>query len=338
MELNGTITPKGGLTGYFEHDITDYNLLTNKPQINGETLIGDKTAHELGIQEEINFPQDPTKYLDGEGNFTTPPTVGNYNDLTNKPQINGETLTGNKTGDDLDLSNKAHVNELSGASVDFQNGQNLPLLKCIANIEPVQSGSGTPSPSNPRPITGWTDTTITVSNDDETETYTAALGQTVYGGTLNLLTGELKITKRIITENDFTMMGGGTSGGGLNYFQIPSTDPQATSGEAISNMLEQNQSGWGSSTPCFSTNTGAVPNIYPVRVYAASSSLANFKTDYNGLQILYELATPIITTITPTKIKSLVGENNISADTGDIDIIYINNVNDPAITFILNNL
>ena len=221
MELIGTIKAKGALTGSFDFDQADYNLLKNKPSINGVELVGNKTsedlhietggggttdyndltnkpmingiglidnktANDLGLQEEIDFPQDPTKYLDGEGNFTTPPTVGSYNDLTDKPQINGVTLTGNKTGDDLDLSNKAHVNELSGASVNFQNGQELPLLKCIADIEPVQSGSGTPSPSNPRPITGWTDVTITVSNDDETETYTAALGQTVYGGIINV--------------------------------------------------------------------------------------------------------------------------------------------------------
>lgn len=180
--------------------------------------------------------------------------------------------------------------------------------------------------SNICPISGHTDVTVTVastsggSGDDTT----VSLGRTVYGGTLDVTTGELKVTKRIITENDFTMMGGGASGGGLNYFQIPSTEPQAMSGEAISNMLEQNQSGWSSTTPCFTTNTGSAPTIYPVRVYASSTDLATFKTDYAGLQIVYTLATPQTFNLTPTQVETLLGQNYVSHDGGgNIKVVYI---------------
>lgn len=111
MELNGTIQPKGSLYGSFDFDQANYNLLKNKPSINGVTLIGNKTSedlhinseggggggttnyndlenkpkindvilqdelslHSLGIQAEINFSGEPTEYLNGEGVFTTPP-------------------------------------------------------------------------------------------------------------------------------------------------------------------------------------------------------------------------------------------------------------------------
>lgn len=54
----------------------NYNDLNNKPQINDVTLSGNKSLDALGIQAKIGFPQDSTKYLDGEGNFTTPPSGG----------------------------------------------------------------------------------------------------------------------------------------------------------------------------------------------------------------------------------------------------------------------
>lgn len=53
---------------------SDYNDLTNKPKINGVGLIDDLTSHDLELQDEINFSGDASQYLNGEGNFTTPPS------------------------------------------------------------------------------------------------------------------------------------------------------------------------------------------------------------------------------------------------------------------------
>ena len=45
----------------------------------------------------------------------------------------------------------------SGSEVSFADGaDDIPVKSCIVNIEPVQSGSGDPSPDNVRPISGWT--------------------------------------------------------------------------------------------------------------------------------------------------------------------------------------
>lgn len=364
MELNGIIQGSGALTGSFDFDqadyttlknkpsingvelvgnktsedlhiqsgggTTDYNDLTNKPQINGVGLTGNKTANDLNLQEKITFPQDPTQYLDGEGNFTTPPYISSYLDLSDKPQINGVVLTGNKTGDDLDLSNKAHVNELSGALVEFQNGQDLPLIKCIVKIEPVQSGSGTPSPSNPRPITGWTDVTITVYNDDDTETYTAALGQTVYGGQLNVLTGELMVDRAMVDMGTLNWAFNGATYGMYEY-GVSITDKA----NGATNMICSAFRVQASSAP-YCIRGRSASNF--VSVISDESTAEAFKTAVSGYQLVYELATPQTVQLTPQKVKSIQGDNNIEADTGEIDIIYINNVNDPAIEFLLNNL
>lgn len=70
---SGDITISGGSSSY--------NDLTNKPQINGNELSGNKTAAQLG--------------------FATVATSGSYNDLSNKPSIptvNNGTLTIQKNG------------------------------------------------------------------------------------------------------------------------------------------------------------------------------------------------------------------------------------------------
>lgn len=59
----------------------NYDMLENKPQINGVTLQGNLTSEQLGLNLDYNF-------------------------LDNKPSINGTTLTGNKTLDDLGIQGK----------------------------------------------------------------------------------------------------------------------------------------------------------------------------------------------------------------------------------------
>lgn len=49
----------------------------------------------------------------------------------------------------------------------FSDGaEGIPVNSLIADINPVQSGSGGPSPSNVRPITGWTGMNVTVAGVD----------------------------------------------------------------------------------------------------------------------------------------------------------------------------
>lgn len=52
----------------------------------------------------------------------------------------------------------------SGAIASFEDGSDLfDYLSCIVDIDPVQAGSGTPSPDNVRPITGWTGCEVSVA-------------------------------------------------------------------------------------------------------------------------------------------------------------------------------
>lgn len=67
--------PSGGGGG----GVTSYSLLSDKPKINNHTIDGDMTSANLDLQDKIVFPGDGTKYLDGNGNFSTPDAGGvNY--------------------------------------------------------------------------------------------------------------------------------------------------------------------------------------------------------------------------------------------------------------------
>lgn len=52
LELKEVIEEGGGGGG-----TTNYNLLTNKPQINGHTLSGDQSASDLGLEKPLTEEQ-----------------------------------------------------------------------------------------------------------------------------------------------------------------------------------------------------------------------------------------------------------------------------------------
>ena len=52
------------------------------------------------------------------------------------------------------------------------------------------------------------------------------------------------------------------------------------------------------------------------------SSADDFKTAMSGVQLVYPLATPITYTLTASQIRTLLGTNNVWADTGDLALTY----------------
>lgn len=82
-------------------------------------------------------------------------------------------------------SNNASINayvvdEISGDVASFNDGaNNIPIKSCKVNIEPVQSGSGDPSPSNVRPISGFDTVSVMRSGKNLLPTYTP---ETSYNG------------------------------------------------------------------------------------------------------------------------------------------------------------
>ena len=451
----------------------DYDDLDNRPEIAGITLTGNQSLTDLGIQAEIDFPEDNTLYLDGNGNFTQPNYFsGDYDDLTDKPQINSVTLEGNKTASDLKLISEIH--EDSGSSVIFEADDTLPLLSCITDIvatqdlhgysKPWAGGAGknklevtatsqyiytvasdgeitadgtsngyglilgyitpdttteyklngcptgggdstyrldarlTSSPSSPIagsqdtgngatftaseefyiflrspngaildnvvfkpmvrissvvddtfepysnicPISGHTDVTVTVastsggSGDDTT----VSLGRTVYGGTLDVTTGELTVDKADVNLSQQTLSYTKFTTGTSDRFYVRLSN-------YISNVMIDGFNDIESDYfDAKMQSTNEVGTIYMENGYlnmnmtmGQFADATAFKTwiESESVHLVYELATPQTYNITPEEISTLLGENEINSDTGDIEITYVTNVIDPLLKYLLEN-
>lgn len=164
----------------------------------------------------------------------------------------------------------------SGDIATFTDGgDNKPLKSLKVAINPVQEGSGDPSPSNVRPIIGWDEVDVNVSPTQDAEdgtTYIIQLGSTYYGGELDVKSGVLKVTDGYIAS--------------YNGETLPST--------------------WMSDRDVYAPNTSPT----------------------TGAEVVYKLATPQEIQLTPTQVMSLLGNNNIWSDTGDIlECVYQRDLN-----------
>jgi hypothetical protein len=90
---------------------------------------------------------------------------------------------------------------VSGSVASFNSDYNkIPVNSLICNIEPIQSGTGDPSPDNVRPISGRTGLTVSHSGADTSDPITVSVNWeteagTVYGGTLDVVSGKLVVDR-----------------------------------------------------------------------------------------------------------------------------------------------
>lgn len=213
----------------------------------------------------------------------------------------------------------------------FTDGaDNVPVSSLIVDIDAVQAGNGTPSPDNVRPISGHSTCTIKVNDDiddPQTEITTAiSLGQTVYGGTLNVTTGELTVTHGIV---DLGNLNWSYASPYYFYADMPSDsiDTQTLGGGGLcSNYMLVNIGvvEFRKQDKVITYNTNSISPSKRVFIRDTSySDDATFKTAMSGVQLVYELATPTTVQLTPTEVRTLLGNNNIFADTGNInELVY----------------
>lgn len=368
-----------------------------------------------------------------------------YNQLTPAEKSNGNAYF-------IPDAGANPVATASGSIASFSDGTDNPLNDLKIEINAVQSGSGDPSPSNPRPISGWTGASVSVSGKNMTEalsdknvpdlhfsssgggtspmqysesedafytsshralrafdkvgTYTvsfeakrtgtestyAILGYgnvfpplrtdysdswvrysrtinvteqmvstgyfvfynsiyirnlqielgstattyepyagttypiswqteagTVYGGKLDVVSGELVVNRGYVDLGSLNWTARANS-------RFDTTLSDANNGININAICSaynrQVISGWGSLT-----NGGfSIRNLTLRIADERYTDATTFKTAMNGVQLVYELATPITYHLSPTAIKSLLGYNNIWADCGDVEVKYYKNI------------
>ena len=217
----------------------------------------------------------------------------------------------------MKLEAKKHpavIKKRTGNPIELTDGADAPMVKCVTEITGYQEGTGTPSPDNVRPITAYTEGEIEVSDGDgNTTTHTTTYPSAIYRGSEDAVNGEvtavkIKVSKKWSEGTSATVIGDYTR----KVFALPS-DAVSNDPNAICNLA-----------PRILNYSSDELHFY----VATSTALVFLPNDTDGdtdVEIVYELATPITSSVTPTNlpIKSLSGYNHIESSTGEMEIEYI---------------
>ena len=199
------------------------------------------------------------------------------------------------------------------------------LVNLEVAITATQSGSGTPSPSNPRTINGFSACNLSVNGTTETIPF----GQTVYGGRLNVGSGVLTVTHGYTTINDCIASRTTSYVNPVFYGSITGLKPitanvicedfNAISGKPSASSFSNASNNYDFAIN--SANTGSSIQVF-LRC-DEYSDVTSLKNAVGSSLVIYELASETVIQLDSNEVASIVGNNNIYADTGDIiDLKY----------------
>lgn len=159
--------------------------------------------------------------------------------------------------------------------------------------------------------------TVTTYNawNDNNQTYPITFGQTVYGGKLDVTngTGTSNFVKELMSNYRWAYQSG--SGGYFRSGDVPKKAGNSnvmseifltSEAEGISPMEDNSIKGRDSDTYVF------------IRCNEAQGDITAFNNIIAGKYMCYEVDNPTAITTQPTQVKSLLGNNNIWADSGQI--------------------
>lgn len=239
----------------------------------------------------------------------------------------------------------------SGAVASFTDGADgLPLKSLVVNIDPVQDlSNGDPSPENICPISGWTGMNVNANGTLIPISWQTEAG-TVYGGSLDVLSGVLTVDMEYgqVTAEYLSSRASGYIGYSASVTALDSK-PAIWVRNLFSRAKDRVSGG-----------IQAYCNAFPIRMYDTNisssqnrcafvvdgttinsvetfiSAVSALEQNGGGLFVAYELKTPVEIQLTPHEVNSLLGVNNIFADTGDTSAeyradtkLYINRLTEP---------
>ena len=213
------------------------------------------------------------------------------------------------------------ASSLPSAPLNITDGaQDKPFTAMNIKMDPIQA-AGTPSPSNPLPISGRSAVAIGNANDN-THNVTIQLGRTVYGGTLDVVSGVLTVTHEVVTytganEESWTL----SQTGGIYRFYTTLNDAKVNSSGRTS--VYCNIGAFSSSGNAeYSVFLSNIKQLFYIPTQTVTT-VADFKTwlSTNNLQVVYELATPQTYQLTPQEVLLVQGNNLL--DLSDEGCAYI---------------
>ena len=151
------------------------------------------------------------------------------------------------------------------------------------------------------------------------------LGQTVYGGTLDVVSGVLTVDYEhlLFDGSEGWNLQSINSHGIANFKLTASTPGYTTPVDLICNRLSLQTSIIAETTTEGIMPAGGV-DIYVRLNSSKASTVAEFKQwlASNNVEVVYKIRTPLTIQLTPHEVTALLGSNNIWADSGDSEVTY----------------
>lgn len=153
---------------------------------------------------------------------------------------------------------------------------------------------------------------------------TINLGQTVYGGTIYPEEGRGTITMGMVDLGTLTWLNGGGSRFTATISDISTVVVPPYTNRLIGAVCSNYPADTQISISDSMTDKTWIRSDKTITIKDTSYTDATaFKTAMSGVQLCYELATPIEFTFPSVNIPTLNGTNNIWADSGDIEVEYL---------------
>lgn len=246
------------------------------------------------------------------------------------PTLSG---TNEAVGRSVRLMDDPKSDIVAANSIAVVNGQRTSFSFTVTvegnyaiSLQPANAASGTlqmtdiqlersASASDYEPYNG---TTYPISWEDE--------AGTVYGGTLDVTTGLLTVTQAIDTfdgTNKTVTSVAMSSVSGYYYALLTLSNPRLTT-TGTSNYLALGATPTQISHFSMIGNNITSPQVSVVLPDQTLTTAAAYNTylQSNPLQIMYPLNTPVTYQLTPQAVLTILGQNNIWADTGDVEVAY----------------
>lgn len=200
-------------------------------------------------------------------------------------------------------------------------------LSVRASWEPRQEGTGDPSPENVRPITGLDEVTVTLSDGvSDGATTTLTLPETIYGGTVDAVTGEGTEEWECLTLDNSGLIS--MIGGNSFFYSTLETilgpdfprpiDPISTADFIASNLKSTINVSNGTTGFMFALYSSGIIRFHVDGVTTLEEA-KQFVVD-NPITIAYRLATPNIISTTPNTVLAISGLNTIYTDADSVTV------------------
>ena len=218
------------------------------------------------------------------------------------------------------------VGTAKGSTATIETPVALPLLSCNVDIKYQQSGSGIPSHTNQRPIIGFSNVIVTQtdSNNTTVDAVTIPLGETFYGGSVNVKNGtSVRTYKALVLDGTQALHSSSFTSDG--YVRYPINDPKFGKTDFVSDYYSDAEGALDRVT-IKSIMGLKVVEFKDSRFGDTITSLTQWNAwlASNNVTFVYQLQIPVsLTGLASKEFTTVVGTNNFYANSGDTEVKYV---------------